>query len=601
MSGKTLLLSLLLAGIGHATTASVLYVNRNANGPSTNGLSWDNAYRSLQHAIDAAAVGDELWVASGQYNESLALKEGVALFGGFVGTETQRSERDWNRHRTVLTSPARVITLDAPPTQATRVDGFVIRDGRSNYGSGVYVAGGNFIFANNLVVGNRADGSHSGAGIFVDESGILPEQPLLTLFTTISDQLLKNYASDLSTSHIPLYPTNRYDAEVHRLLQVAANICDSTTNRGAAYPYYPSVFRPLFTNSNGAIAISGYLEADDAHFISNHWLDLNLTADRDLLMSDDVRSNANVYGQAVIIGAKKGWPNFNEFSMETIVDVSRRLELRKPNSQPQTEPAETNQMYTLSITTVFGMEAWNSYTQDFTRPLEVHIRHAIASSIVDEHRNPIRISGAGSEGHLLVPNWSKAIILGQYPRPLPEAFKVPLQRSFDLLPSAAYIFTPPSFDFSTNATFRRRQGFSVPTWHLLLTNRVQYLAVENGRVVDFVNLDPISTVVDLTDALYNFPTSHPWSVWGTNRIGGTSVSHPTEGILKQLEISLGEMGTAPFSMNDISVRHLIDQFRYFMGLSPIYGTTGHQPTNRILAPFSGSRKLYFRNTWQVND
>ena len=38
-----------------------------------------------------------------------------------------------------------------------------------------------------------------------------------------------------------------YTPSVHRALQVVANIYDSTTNRAAlGYPYFPTVFRPIF-------------------------------------------------------------------------------------------------------------------------------------------------------------------------------------------------------------------------------------------------------------------------------------------------------------------------------------------------------------------
>jgi len=57
----------------------------------------------------------------------------------------------------------------------------------------------------------------------------------------------------VTTLHIPISPINFYTPSVHRLLQLAANVYDATTNRvdlnpGAAtpYPYLPSVFRPLF-------------------------------------------------------------------------------------------------------------------------------------------------------------------------------------------------------------------------------------------------------------------------------------------------------------------------------------------------------------------
>ncbi|HOO65072.1 MAG TPA: right-handed parallel beta-helix repeat-containing protein, partial [Synergistaceae bacterium] len=79
------------------------------------GSSWEHAYgeKDLQTAVDAAAVGGggEVWVAAGVYRPSLegdqnvpfTLKTGVALYGGFSGTEIHRSERDWEENLTVLT------------------------------------------------------------------------------------------------------------------------------------------------------------------------------------------------------------------------------------------------------------------------------------------------------------------------------------------------------------------------------------------------------------------------------------------------------------------------------------------------------------------
>jgi predicted outer membrane repeat protein len=83
----------------------VLYVNAIASG-SNNGSSWTNAYTSLQSALNEAVYGDQIWVAKGTYKPSSAydltntsryyhfrLVEGVEIYGGFVGTETDVSER----------------------------------------------------------------------------------------------------------------------------------------------------------------------------------------------------------------------------------------------------------------------------------------------------------------------------------------------------------------------------------------------------------------------------------------------------------------------------------------------------------------------------
>ena len=99
--------SALLGAAATATTfAAVIYVNAAAAG-SNNGSSWANAYTSLQTALGAANASDEIWVAAATYKPtattdrtiSFAMKNAVGIYGGFVGTETLRSQRNPARQR----------------------------------------------------------------------------------------------------------------------------------------------------------------------------------------------------------------------------------------------------------------------------------------------------------------------------------------------------------------------------------------------------------------------------------------------------------------------------------------------------------------------
>jgi len=85
--------------------APVIYVDDAAVG-SNDGTSWVNAYASLQSALDIAASGQEIWVAKGTYKPSypydltntsryyhFRMIDGVAIYGGFAGTESATSER----------------------------------------------------------------------------------------------------------------------------------------------------------------------------------------------------------------------------------------------------------------------------------------------------------------------------------------------------------------------------------------------------------------------------------------------------------------------------------------------------------------------------
>ncbi len=82
-----------------------IYVDFTASG-SNDGSSWDDAYTSLQSALDEAVTGQEIWVAKGTYYPSSAydltdspryyhfrMIDGVAIYGGFAGTESATSER----------------------------------------------------------------------------------------------------------------------------------------------------------------------------------------------------------------------------------------------------------------------------------------------------------------------------------------------------------------------------------------------------------------------------------------------------------------------------------------------------------------------------
>ncbi len=96
-----------------AALAGVIFVNADAAG-ANNGASWVNARTTLQSALDQAASGDEIRVAAGTYrptartepddprSAAFQMKNGVAIYGGFNGTEENREERNWMTNVTIL-------------------------------------------------------------------------------------------------------------------------------------------------------------------------------------------------------------------------------------------------------------------------------------------------------------------------------------------------------------------------------------------------------------------------------------------------------------------------------------------------------------------
>jgi hypothetical protein len=136
----------------------IVYVNAANQSGARDGSSWTTAYTDLQEALADAYLGaGEVWVAGGTYKPSstadrrasFRLKAGLALYGGFDGTETERDQRDWIENETILSGeigrePAdnsyHVVVGAANAT----LDGFTITGGNAN-GPGAYNHGGGMV------------------------------------------------------------------------------------------------------------------------------------------------------------------------------------------------------------------------------------------------------------------------------------------------------------------------------------------------------------------------------------------------------------------------------------------------------------------------
>jgi uncharacterized repeat protein (TIGR01451 family) len=162
-------------------------------GGSTAGAcdSWANAC-DLQVALTSAISGTEIWVAHGVYTPGLPmtatfqLKTGVALYGGFAMTETERNQRNWQTNLTVLsgdidnndtTDPNGVVTdtdnihgnnayhvVNGSGANATAIlDGFTATAGKANsLGGGMYISSGGPTIQNISFTGNYAASSGGG-------------------------------------------------------------------------------------------------------------------------------------------------------------------------------------------------------------------------------------------------------------------------------------------------------------------------------------------------------------------------------------------------------------------------------------------------------
>jgi hypothetical protein len=154
--------------------AKVFYVN--STGDNSTGLAWANAFHNIQAALNAATSGDEIWVAQGTYiieneNSQLVIKEGVDVFGGFVGNESTLENRSTNpaltiiSHKNAVTDNFRLLH-STDLNESTTWDGFTF-DGK-NVGLGVKLSGNCTL--NNSIVKNCLVINGSGAAVYMSSS-----------------------------------------------------------------------------------------------------------------------------------------------------------------------------------------------------------------------------------------------------------------------------------------------------------------------------------------------------------------------------------------------------------------------------------------------
>jgi len=161
--------------------AGVIHVDADAVGVP-DGLSWTNAFTAFEDALAAvdAGLGTSIWVAEGTY-QSLATftigANGLSVHGGFAGTETSLTQRDWTNSESLLAGRThRVVDIQA---DNVLLDGLTITNGYqfTGNGSGIRMenSGQNLTMLNCRIVGNvhRKDQGFGGGAYFYNAGTVL--------------------------------------------------------------------------------------------------------------------------------------------------------------------------------------------------------------------------------------------------------------------------------------------------------------------------------------------------------------------------------------------------------------------------------------------
>jgi len=272
-------------------TGTRLYVDAHATG-GNNGKTWTDAFTDLQDALALAKKGagliTEIWVADGTYyptsgnnrNTSFKLVDGVAVYGGFAGSETQLSQRDVNANRAYLSgSIGGFLTGDntyqvvvGSGNNATAIlDGFYISGGNANGnapadgGGGLYVSSGSPTIRNCTFQSNNAV---LGGAVNIELGG-----------PTFEGCTFYNNSADYDGGSIRYIGTSGIFAPILKIANCKFLRCSTTNGSCALYSQYGSVWLSncLFDGaslySGGAFFTSGtgvYSYLDNCTVVNNH-------------------------------------------------------------------------------------------------------------------------------------------------------------------------------------------------------------------------------------------------------------------------------------------------------------------------------------------
>lgn len=139
---------------------------------SGNGTDWEDAFNTLQEAINTACEENEIWVKMGTYSltSPIHLNKNISILGGFEGTEDTRDERDWVNNTTIIDGQDSVRCFYI--TDNATLNGFTITGGNATAGiplpdedgGGVYNTGNNTFITNCSFIGNQAESN--GGGVY---------------------------------------------------------------------------------------------------------------------------------------------------------------------------------------------------------------------------------------------------------------------------------------------------------------------------------------------------------------------------------------------------------------------------------------------------
>ncbi len=369
-------------------------------------------------------------------------------------------------------------------------------------------------------------------------------------------------------TNIPVYINGQfvYSPAINRILQLAANIYDSVTytnDPATGISNFPSVFRPVFWTTNEVnnlgfrqtnVYIKGYDYVVQPLIVGGNPI---FNPPVEVYTLPPGISSSNVWGVPWIIGAKKGFPNFNAFEWQSSVFIERELQFTrdKADSQPTSSTFpfgrtyQTNQMYIIGVSNIFGSEDWNSYQAAYSNSVTVVAQDYLSMALTND------VGVVINNNYTIVSN----VVLNSWPgsssqyspsKPYPFSFVMPFGTNMFLpeplntqpgmassnntyayyygtggtISASGSTFTGPTFiPISANPPNYPDKGTPpLPQFGLQATNRLQAYIIDtkNGtRIIDYVQLGGMDASMNINQTIADPDNS---GMWSTNNFAGNT-------------------------------------------------------------------------------
>ena len=161
---KRFLFLLTLCTAALCASATIRYVSP-AGDDANDGLSWATAKASVNTAVSASSSGDEVYVAAGTYNETVTVKDGVQIRGGY---NAATGTRDIENFKSILDgtglSKFMIVKYSPDCTVPTYIEGLILQNSDYSGEGGAAFIRGNVILDKCII--RNCNGASNGGGVY---------------------------------------------------------------------------------------------------------------------------------------------------------------------------------------------------------------------------------------------------------------------------------------------------------------------------------------------------------------------------------------------------------------------------------------------------